>query len=79
MLLFDLGRPEDFIRVFGTVVTAQAQSIAGHAVQVFDSQHAVVLDRVDFPVDDLGKAMTTLHSQSLILPQSNPKVEYDNQ
>ena len=54
-LLFDLRRPEDLVGVFGAVVAAHAQAVAGHAVQVFDAQHAVVLYGVDFAVDDLGQ------------------------
>ena len=55
-LLIDLRGAKDFVRVFGAVVAAQAQGVAGHAVQVFDAQHAVVFDGVDFAVDHLGQA-----------------------
>ena len=54
-LLFDLCGVEDFVRVFGAVVAAQAQAVAGHAVQVFDAQHAVVFDGVDLAVNHLGQ------------------------
>ena len=37
-------------------MTAQPQPITGHAVQVFDAQHAIVLKSVDLAVDDLGQA-----------------------
>ncbi|VVP82237.1 hypothetical protein PS906_03247 [Pseudomonas fluorescens] len=36
-LLFDLCGAEDFVRIFSAVVAAQAQAVAGHAMQVFDA------------------------------------------
>lgn len=56
MLRVDLFGAEDFVGVRGAVVAAQAQSVAGDAVQVFDTQHPVVLKRIDMAVDDLGQA-----------------------
>lgn len=52
-MLFDLRGPEDFVRVFDPVVAAHANCVAGHSVQVFDPQHAVMFDRVDFAIDDV--------------------------
>ena len=37
-------------------MAAQAQSVAGDAVQVFDAEHAVVFEGVDLAVDDVGQA-----------------------
>lgn len=56
VLLFDLRGPERLIRVFGAVVAAQSQSIPRRPVQVLDTQHSVVLDRVNFPIHDLRQA-----------------------
>ena len=47
---------EVFVRVFAGVVAAHAQAAARAVVEVFDAQHAVVFDGVDFAVDDLGAA-----------------------
>lgn len=47
---------EVFVRVFTGVVAAHAQAAARTVVEVFDAQHAVVFDGVDFTVDDLGAA-----------------------
>ena len=56
VLRFDLFGAEDFVRVGGAVVAAQAQAVAGDSVEVFDAQHAVVFEGVDLAVDDLGEA-----------------------
>lgn len=45
-----------FVGVFAGVVAAHAQAAAGAVVEVFDAQHVVVFDGVDFAVDDLGAA-----------------------
>lgn len=47
---------ESFVRVFPRVLAAQAQAVVGQAVDVFDAQHAVLFEGVDFTVDDLGQA-----------------------
>lgn len=56
VLFVDLFGGEDFVRVFGGVVAAQAQGAAGEAVEVFHAQHAVVFEGVHFAVDDVGAA-----------------------
>ena len=53
LLFFDLRRSEDFIRVIGAVVAAHAYRVAWYPAQVFDAQHAVVLDCVNLSVDNL--------------------------
>lgn len=47
---------EVFVRVFVGVVAAHAQAAAGAVVEVFDAEHAVVFDGVDFTVGDLAAA-----------------------
>ena len=56
VLRVDLVCAEDFVGVGGAVVAAQAQSVAGDSVEVFDAEHAVVFEGVDLAVDDLGQA-----------------------
>ncbi|MNF96164.1 hypothetical protein D3C84_789450 [compost metagenome] len=52
----DLFGAEDLVGIRSTVVAAQAQSVAGDSVEVFDAQHPVMLKRIDLAVDDLGQA-----------------------
>lgn len=47
---------EVFVGMFAGVVAAHAQAAAGAVVEVFDAQHAVVFDGVDFAVGDLAAA-----------------------
>lgn len=42
--------------MFTGIVAAHAQPTSRAVVEVFDAEHSVVFDRVDFTVDDLGAA-----------------------
>lgn len=56
VLLEALIVSQEFVGMFVAVVAADAQAAAGAVVEVFDAQHAVVFEGVDFAVDDLRAA-----------------------
>ena len=47
---------EDFVRVFLAVVATQTQTVFGLAVDVFDAQHAVLFQGINFAVHDVSQA-----------------------